>query len=108
MSSEGFPLPPELFVLAANHLPTDDLITASHVSSKWRRTLLGNPKLWSNLDGVDLTKPRVLDRAKACLQRTDGQLSSLELGLPDDAERLVQFFVSGRTPRTVVSRAPIA
>ena len=103
MSSDGFPLPPELFILACHHLPTTDLLNASHVSSKWRRTLVSNPKLWQGLDGLDLTKPRVLEQAAACLARAEGQLKGLQLGLPDDADRLLEFFVGGRSPRTIVS-----
>ncbi len=103
MSADGFPLPPELFVLACRHLPTSDLIALSHVCAKWRRTLLSTPRLWSTLDGLDLNKPRVLEHAAACLGRAGGQLCSLRVGLPDSAERLVEYFVAGRSPRTIVS-----
>lgn len=42
-------LHPELFLLAASHLVTNDLVKASHVSYRWRAMLISCPSLWSTL-----------------------------------------------------------
>ncbi|KAF9648213.1 hypothetical protein BDM02DRAFT_3115682 [Thelephora ganbajun] len=62
--SPNYRLYPELLLLIASRLTTDDLVKASHISYHWRAVLLVFPSLWSTLD---LTHP---NRAFAFLTRS--------------------------------------
>jgi len=89
--TSAFPLPLELFTQVGSYLSTDDLINATHVSQGWRKTLIGTPLLWTELDGVDLTRPGAVERVESLLGRANGGLKRLEIGLPKDKDKIEAY-----------------
>lgn len=79
-ATPAFPLPPELFISVCANLTTDDLIAASQVCRAWRQTILDAPLLWSELDGIDLTRAGAPKRVEVILGRAKGGLRAIEFG----------------------------
>jgi hypothetical protein len=104
--ASAFPLPLELFIQVGSYLSTDDLINATHVSQSWRKTLIGTPLLWAELDGVDLTKSSALGRAETLLARANGGLTKLHVGLPNDKEKIEAYEEQDENYAWAVSRSP--
>ena len=64
-------LPDELRIGIMSHLPTADLVSASHVCVQWRQTILSAPLLWSNLDLNCLKRPWPASAIQKLVQRSE-------------------------------------
>lgn len=81
-------LPLELFLLTIGFVAKADdsyMITATHVCMAWRKAIIGHPKLWSVLDGVDCGSLTSIDRVRTWCSRSNGGLRKLELTVTSDA-----------------------
>jgi len=63
-------LPDELCIGIMSHLPTADLVSASHVCVHWRQTIFSTPLLWSNLDFNCLNRPWPVSAIQTLVQRS--------------------------------------
>lgn len=58
-------LPPDVLFLIASYLPNGSLINATHVSHRWRETLISFPTLWSDIRLFLEQASKFLERSKS-------------------------------------------
>lgn len=81
-------VPLEVFLLICAQADWCTLVRASQVSRSWRSAILSDRRLWRELDGVDLTSEKELERVGVWAERGKGQLVALEAELGRSVQRI--------------------
>ena len=92
IESHIYRLHPELLSLVASHLPRESLVKATHVSHRWRATLLSFPTLWTDIHFANPQQMLVfLERSKST------PISILRVPLSPDPNAAYNFLAKHAT-----------